>query len=338
MKGYIYNTILTALTALALSACNGRATTGTTSVTPTTDTLVAAPTFNADSAMSYLRRQCDFGPRVPGTAAHRACGEWISRAFAATGARTADHNTTVRGYDGKEMPCRNIMAFANPDAGPRILITAHWDSRAWADNDPDADNHRTPVPAANDGASGIAVMLELARLIADMPPAIGVDFVCFDAEDQGHPQWDDSYDDEADEAGFWCLGSRAWAEEAFSRGYTARFAINLDMVGGRGARFAVEGYSQRSAPSVAQLVWAKAALLGHDDIFTNTTGGYVMDDHVSVIQLANIPAIDIIPNVDDPRSSFGRTWHTLSDTPDAIDPDILAAVGQTILQVIYSMK
>lgn len=299
---------------------------------------VSVPPFSADTAMQYIITQCDFGPRVPATAAHDACAEWIAAQFAAHGASVINHSTSVTGYDGTALPCRNIMARVNADATARILITAHYDSRAWADNDPDEARHRDPVPAANDGASGIAVMLELARVMQDSLPAIGVDFVCFDVEDQGHPQWADDYDEEADEAGFWCLGSRAWAEEAFNRGYTARFAINLDMVGGRGARFCQESYSRRYAASIVDLVWRTAAAQGHGDLFPATVGGYVMDDHVPVMQLARIPAIDIIPNVDGQRSSFGDTWHTLADTPDAIDPDVLAAVGETLLNVVYSLK
>ena len=334
---------LLSLTAcLSLASCGGQ----TKGKASTADTIALAPcpSFSADSAMAYVAAQCAFGPRVPGTAAHDSCADWIARRFADNGAYVINHTTTVKGYDATLLPCRNIMARINPTATPRILITAHYDSRAWADNDPDPANHRQPVMAANDGASGIAVMLEMARTItnthtaaANTPQAPAIDFVCFDVEDQGHPQWDESYDDEADEAGFWCLGSRAWAEEAFSRGYTARFAINLDMVGGRGARFCREGYSQRHAPTIVDLVWRTAAALGHAHLFADATGGYVMDDHVPVMQLAGIPAIDIIPNVEGQRSSFGDTWHTAADTPDAIDPAVLAAVGQTVLATIYSL-
>lgn len=314
-------------------ACTG---TRTPSAANDATPLAEAPQFCADTAFAYICAQCDFGPRVPGSQAHTACGDWIRQQFEAAGAATGEHRTTVRAYDGTQTPCRNIMAHVNPDAQTRILITAHWDSRAWADNDPADANHRTPVLAANDGASGVAVMLEMARLMSAAPPAIGVDFVCFDVEDQGHPQWAEDYDEEADETGFWCLGSRAWAEEAFDRGYSARFAVNLDMVGGRGARFCVEGYSARNARAVVDLVWNTAARLGHSSLFPATNSGYVMDDHVPLIQLARIPAIDIIPNVEGARSSFGPTWHTTADTPENIDPDVLAAVGQTLLQVIYA--
>ena len=338
---------------LAIAACTSRNTSTATQQPPSPT--IHTPAFCADTAMAYVIAQCAFGPRVPGTPAHATCADWIAARFTAHGAHVINHTTTVNGYDSHSLPCRNIMARINPDAPARILITAHYDSRAWADNDPDEARHHDPVLAANDGASGIAVMLELARAIASTAipdtvatvpddslsgitsPVIGIDFICFDVEDQGHPQWADDYDEEADESGFWCLGSRAWAEEAFNRGYTARFAINLDMVGGRGARFCQEGYSRRYAPAIVDLVWRTAADLGHADLFPATISGYVMDDHVPVMQLAEIPAIDIIPNVEGQRSSFGQTWHTVADTPENIDPNVLAAVGQTLLRVIYQI-
>lgn len=318
---------------LLIMACTGSKT-HEPSASDKVDTLVATPAFNGDSAFAFVVAQCDFGPRVPGSTAHDACAEWIKQQFASFGMLVTEHQATVRGYDGAQMLCRNIISRMNHDASSRILITAHWDSRAWADNDPDPDNHHSPVMAANDGASGVAVMLEMARVMATMPPATGVDFVCFDVEDQGRPQWADAGDDD-DNADFWCLGSRAWAESAYAEGYTARFAINLDMVGGRDARFAREGYSLRQAASVVELIWTTASRLGHSMLFTSSTGGYVMDDHVSVSQLAGIPAADIIPNVDYQRSSFGRTWHTIDDTPENIDPRVMAAVGETLLQIIY---
>lgn len=333
---YFISHIIYLIFLCSLASCTGKS--GQAASDADTASLAPAPRFCADTAMAYVVTQCDFGPRVPGTPAHETCGDWIKSRFAAAGLQTGQQTGTVRGFDGQTLPCRNIMARTKPDAATRILITAHWDSRAWADNDPDAANHHTPVLAANDGASGVAVMLEIARHLVAEPPAVGIDFVCFDVEDQGHPQWAEDFDSDADETQFWCLGSRLWAEEAFNTGYKARFAINLDMVGGRGARFAIEAYSRRQAASVVDLVWSTAARLGYGNLFPTDIAGYVMDDHVPVAQLAGVPAIDIIPNVDDSRSSFGPTWHTTNDTPDAIDPAVLAAVGQTILQVIYELN
>ena len=318
-----------------LAACTG----STKPANGSSDTipLASAPTFVADSAMAYVVAQCNFGPRVPGSAAHEACGNWIVSQFQRFGAEVSELRTTLKGYDDQPLPCRNIQARLNPDAADRILITAHWDSRAWADNDSDKENHRTPVLAANDGASGIAVMLEMARLINATGLNYGIDFVCFDLEDQGTPQWADDSSDEGDEAtGFWCLGSNYWAEQAFAIGYHARFAINLDMVGGRDSRFLMEGYSRHYGQTLVNMIWHLAEQLGFGQYFPQRTSGYVTDDHLPIARTARIPAIDIIPSVEGHRSSFGPTWHTVNDTPENIDPEVMRAVGQTLIQLIYN--
>ena len=334
--GLLIGCICCGITATLLSSCTGKSGRG---LGADTIALAPAPTFIADSAMNHIRVQCAFGPRVPGSVAHEACGNWIVQTFQEIGARVNEQRAELAGYDGKLMPCRNITASINPDAADRVVITAHWDSRMWADNDIDVSNHRKPVMAANDGASGVAVMLEIARAIQANPLSYGVDFVCFDLEDQGTPQWaeDEMTDEELEEAGnFWCIGSRHWAEEAYAIGYSARYAINLDMVGGRGARFEMEGYSRQTAMPLVNMVWHLANQLGYAAYFPLRKGGYVNDDHVSVAQFARIPAIDIVPHVNDGRSCFGPTWHTVNDTPENIDLDVLKAVGQTLLQLLYN--
>lgn len=313
----------------ALSSCTGRSKAGSGA---DTIALAPAPTFMADTAMAYVNAQCAFGPRVPGTDGHEQCGNWIAGKFKSFGCEVSELRGSVTGYDGNEIPCRNIQARLNPEAADRILITAHWDSRAWADHDPDEAFHRTPVMAANDGASGIAVMLEMARTIASTGLSYGIDFVCFDVEDQGTPEWADSGADDD----FWCLGSKFWAEQAFAIGYQARFAINLDMVGGRGARFAIEGFSRRYASTLVDLIWHLARQIGFSDYFPLREAGYVTDDHMPLNTIAHIPAVDIIAHYEGATSSFGPTWHTASDTPDAIDPAVMQAVGQTLLQLIYN--
>jgi hypothetical protein len=324
------------LVLLLMTACTGRTKQGTGA---DTIALSPAPEFMADSAMSYIEAQCAFGPRTPGSSAHEACGNWIVRRFQQLGAEVNEQRTELRGYDGQLLPCRNISARLNPEATDRVLLTAHWDSRAWADNDPDKANHKTPVMAANDGASGVAVMLEIARAMTTQQLDCGVDFVCFDLEDQGTPQWaepDDSNPEIIDEGDYWCLGSRYWAEAAFASGYTARYAINLDMVGGRGARFQMEAFSLHYASPLVNMIWHLAEQIGYGDYFPLRKSGYVTDDHLPINQLARIPAVDIIPHHSDGRSSFGPTWHTVHDTPDAIDPSVLKAVGQTLLQLLYN--
>ena len=312
-----------------LAACTGRQSRSTDA---DTIALAAAPVFVADSAMAYVNAQCAFGARVPGTEAHRLCGDWIVSRFKSFGCEVSELSSTVKGYDGADLPCRNIQARFNPEAADRILLTAHWDSRAWADHDADASNHRTPVLAANDGASGVAVMLEIARTIAAKGLSYGIDFVCFDVEDQGTPEWADVDSDDD----FWCLGSTFWAQQAFAVGYQARFAINLDMVGGRSARFAMEGFSRRYASTLVDLIWHLAQQIGYADYFPLRDAGYVTDDHMPLNTIAHIPAIDIIAHYDGSTSSFGPTWHTTNDTPENIDPEVMKAVGQTLLQLIYN--
>lgn len=294
--------------------------------------LSPAPTFVADSAMAYIEAQCAFGPRVPGSSAHEACANWLARKFTDLGAEVSEVRATLNGYDGKPMSCRNIQARLFPEATDRILITAHWDSRAWADNDLDPQNTHTPVMAANDGASGVAVMLEMARLICQTGLSYGVDFICFDLEDQGTPQWAS----EDDGVNYWCLGSREWAHQAAIVGYKARYGVNLDMVGGRGAQFAKEGFSLQYGKPIVEIVWQLAHQLGFGNYFPMKNGGHITDDHLSVNRIAYIPCIDIIPCVDSDLSSFGPTWHTINDTPENIDPEVLRAVGQTLLQLIYN--
>ncbi len=330
---YIGITIIATLT-LCLAACRH----GRDRSAADTDTiaLAAAPRFCADTAMSYIRAQCDFGPRAPRLYAHDACAKWIAATFRRHGATIVEDHATLTGWDGQQLPCLNIGASLWPEKADRVLFTAHYDSRAWADNDPDAANHHTPVPAANDGASGIAVMLEMARLLSRQPLPFGVDFVCFDLEDQGTPQWAEDEATTDDDLSYWCLGSRHWAEQAAATGYRARYAVNLDMVGGRGARFLIEGFSARYARPLTDMVWHLGIQLGYGEIFIDRQGGYVTDDHVPVNHMARIPAIDIVPHTDDARSTFGPTWHTLADTPENIDPQVLTAVGQTLLQLLYN--
>ena len=327
--------LLIATTAL-LGSCGNKTKSGYTDA----DTIVlrSCPQFEADSAMSHIVAQCAFGPRVTGSTASLQCAQWIKNKFDQYGCTTEFQDETVKTWDGTHTPCRNIIARINPQAHDRILICTHWDSRPWADNDPDPNNHHTPVPAANDGASGVAVMLEMARIIQSSPIAdtFGIDFVCFDAEDMGTPEWAEQTDSDDTSGSTWCLGSEAWAQRARMSGYEARYGILLDMVGGRGATFAREQVSQQYAAPVLNIVWALASQLGYSSYFVSREGGALMDDHVNVNAIAAIPCIDIVPHYQHGPSSFGPTWHTIADTPDNIDTATLNAVGHTLIQLMYN--
>ena len=298
------------------------------------------PSFNADSAYAFTKAQCDFGPRDMNSRGHDLCGEWIISKFKEYGCKVTTQTATLAGYDGTKLRSRNIMASINPEATTRILLCAHWDSRPWADNDPDSANWRKPILAANDAASGVAVMLELARIIRKSKDEkafnkqLGIDFVCFDAEDWGTPQWADV----ADNADSWALGAQYWSKN-LPQGYEARYGILLDMVGGVGAKFYREGMSMQYAPEIVKKVWRAAREVGFGSYFPKEDGGMITDDHVPVNQFAKIPTIDIIPYYADcQQSSFGPTWHTLADNMENIDKNTLKAVGQTLVQVIYKEK
>ena len=300
------------------------------------EAVAVGPEFSAYSAYVYCAAQCDFGPRLMNSEAHDLCGDWIEAKFRHFGMAVSRQETVVTGYDGTRLNCRNIIASFRPGSKERILLCAHWDSRPWADNDPDSANWRKPVMGANDGASGVAVMLEIARLLQRADSInVGVDFVCFDAEDWGIPQWSDTETD----GDTWALGAKYWSEKAHSAGYKARFGILLDMVGGAGAVFHREAVSQQYASTIVEKVWAAAKVAGYSSFFPDADGGMITDDHVPVNEKANIPTIDIIPFYDNcEQSSFGPTWHTVNDTMENIDRNTLKAVGQTVIQVLFSEK
>ena len=291
------------------------------------------PAFSADSAYAFTQAQCDFGPRAMNTEGHDRCGSWIVNKFRQYGCVVTSLRADLKGYDGTVLKSQNIWARIHPERTERILLCAHWDSRPWADNDPDSANWHKPILAANDAASGVAVMLEIARLLQrDTTLRVGVDFVCFDAEDWGTPQWAES--EVGDNS--WALGAQYFAAN-LPYGFHVRYGILLDMVGGEGARFYKEGMSMQFAPEIVKKVWRAARKAGYGNFFPRQEGGMVTDDHIPLNQTAHIPTIDIIPFYPDcAQSSFGPTWHTLNDNMEHISRNTLKAVGQTMIQVIYT--
>lgn len=325
--------ILITIIAAVMLSC--RSTKKDSTATSDTDSVaLVGPTFSADSAYAYAEKQCSFGPRTMNSTAHDRCGEWIVNKFKEFGCKVETQRADLKGYDGTTLHSTNIIARFRPEATTRILLCAHWDSRPWADNDPDSTNWRKPVMAANDGASGIAVMLEVARLLQkDTTLAVGVDFVCFDAEDWGTPQWLGQDNEDS-----WALGASYWAEN-IPQGYEARYGILLDMVGGQGAKFYQEGVSKQYAPEIVNKVWNTASQIGYGSYFPMSDGAMITDDHVPVNEKAGIPTIDIIPYYPDcAQSSFGPTWHTVNDTMENLDRNTFKAVGQVLIQLLYTEK
>lgn len=294
---------------------------------------VKAPEFNADSAYQYIQAQADFGPRVPNTEAHRKCGDYIASQLEKFGAKVYNQNADLIAYDGTILKARNIIGAYKPESKKRVLICAHWDSRPYADNDPDENNHHKPILGVNDGASGVGVILEIARQISMKQPEIGIDLILFDAEDYGTPQF---YKGNFKE-GTWCLGSQYWGRTQHVDKYNARYGILLDMVGGKNSAFYYEKYSSRTANGPMKKIWNKAHEAGFGKYFIKETGQEVTDDHIYVNELARIPCVDII-NYDEGNGSFGETWHTVNDNMDNIDKNTLKAVGQTVMEVIYNEK
>jgi hypothetical protein len=345
--GSVFTLLPFYLFTLFLLACS------TTKKSQTASTPPVNIEFNADSAYAFCAVQCGFGPRVMNSEAHERCAQWIVRQFQQYGYEVEQQKADLRGYDGTILRSTNIIATstrlsANGDSSsasgdsassvygdtvaPRILICAHWDSRPWADNDPDSANWRKPVMGANDGASGVAVMLELARLLQQHDSAkVAVDFVCFDAEDWGVPQWSDEVD-----ADSWALGAQHWAANPHSSPNTYQYGILLDMVGGQGAKFYREHHSMQYARQVVECVWQAASAAGYGSTFPFKDGGWITDDHLPVNEKAGIPCIDIINHYPDcPQGSFGPVWHTVNDDIGHIDRNTLRAVGQTLVQLIY---
>ena len=291
------------------------------------------PAFNADSAYLFCQQQCDFGPRTMNSKAHDDCEQWIIGKFKGYGLTVVPQKCDLKGYDDTILHSTNIIASYKPELTDRILLCAHWDSRPWADNDPDEANWKKPVMAANDGASGVGVMLEIARLISPDSLNIGIDFICFDAEDYGFPQWETANDP----GNTWALGAQYWAKNPHVAGYKARYGILLDMVGGQGAQFYQEIMSKHYAKHIVDKVWRAASVVGYGSSFPMSEGGAITDDHIPVNTTAKIPCIDIIPYYPNcEQSSFGPTWHTVNDDMAHLDKNTLQAVGQTVIQVLFS--
>lgn len=297
---------------------------------------VVAPAFDADSAYAYVARQVDFGPRVPGSEAHTACATYLTEELKRHGATVTVQEAEVTAYDGRRLTAKNIIGAFAPERTRRILLCAHWDSRPFADRDPDKARQHAPIDGADDGASGVGVLLEIARQLGSaegLPADVGVDIVLFDTEDGGTPAFDPASNNPQSEA-TWCLGSQHWSRSPHTPGYTAEYGILLDMVGSREALFYRERTSDRYAAAYVDRVWTAARDLGYGRYFVNAPGGNLVDDHVHIIRGLRIPCIDIV-NFDPERSTgFGTYWHTGGDTMDNIDRATLRAVGQTVLYVI----
>ncbi|MBL4710310.1 MAG: M28 family peptidase [Flavobacteriales bacterium] len=280
---------------------------------------VERPNFSSDSTYAFIQKQVDFGPRVPNTKAHVEAGNYLAAKLKSYQLEVIEQEAQVVAFDNTKLNIKNIIGIYKPELNNRVLLFAHWDSRPFADNDD--ERQREPIMAANDGGSGVAILLEIARQTQIVKPNIGVDIIFFDAED---------YVDNSGSIEDYCLGSQYWAKNLHKEGYTANFGILLDMVGAKNALFGKEFNSMKYASAYVNLVWNIAADLGHQQHFDPRPTRHVgIDDHVYVNEIANIPSIDII-QYDPATRSFAPHWHTHDDNMDVIDKATLQAVGETV--------
>ncbi|MCQ2229153.1 MAG: M28 family peptidase [Bacteroidales bacterium] len=289
--------------------------------------------FSADSAFKYVKEQTLFGPRVPGSESHSKCLAYLKNTLERMGTEVTIQEGEGKSFEGKMLPVRNVIAKINPQKANRVILCSHWDSRPFADQDEDTKYHNTPIDGANDGASGVGVLIEIARQMQIRKPGIGIDIILFDTEDYGTPEHIKMKEYVADT---WCLGSQYWAKSELGENCQARYGILLDMVGAQGAQFFQEYHSKSTAQSVIDKVWKAAQTIGYGNYFVNDNGGYITDDHYYVYKHAKIPCIDIIQYDPSSSSSFYKHWHTHNDTADNIDKATLEAVGRTLLYVLYN--
>ena len=291
---------------------------------------VFVPDFNADSAYRYMEEQVAFGPRVPNTPEHAACARYLVNTMKRFTPHVQVQTFKARAFDNTALNGKNIISSFNPEEKQRILLAAHWDSRPFADHDPDPEKRNDPILGANDGASGVGVLMEIARQFSMHAPDIGVDIIFFDLEDYGKPETM-----QANVEHDWALGSQYWSKNPHKINYRAKYGILLDMVGAEGAVFHKEGFSMYYAHFIVDKVWDIAHEIGYGNYFPMQTSGSIMDDHYYVNTIARIPMIDIIHYYSGSKSGFFREWHTTYDTMDNIDKDVLKAAGQVVLAVVY---
>ena len=330
VPGHVGKPWIWALAVLFLSCHEGGDKKPNAEVSNSAKTEVSAPAFDADSAYAYVAKQVAFGPRVPNTPEHAACASWLASELERHGAEVTVQEGRARAFDGTILNMKNIVGTFHPESRDRILLFAHWDTRPFADKD--TVRLREPIDGANDGASGVGVLLEIARQLGLEAADVGVDIVFFDAEDYGRPEWLPAVED-----GYktWCLGSQFWAENPHRIGYRARFGVLLDMVGAGDAVFHQEGTSLRYAPHVVRKIWKRAADLGFGDRFNPSPTPPTVDDHLFVSELAGIPSANIVDYRTQVRPmGYGPFHHTHADNMDVIDRETLAQVGATVLSVV----
>jgi hypothetical protein len=327
-----YFLCLAIISTVVMSCNNHRNHTSEPKQSEVAEVITPAP-FDADSAFYFVKKQTDFGPRVSNSSANKQCAAWLESTLKRFTPEVKVQSFDAKAYNGTILHLKNIIGSFNPGAEKRILLCSHWDSRPYADQDPDVANHHKPIDGANDGASGVGILIEAARQLSLKSPAIGVDIIFFDGEDYGSPENEQSQVEDD-----WCLGSQFWSRNPHVPAYSARYGILLDMVGAPAATFTKEGVSMYYAPDYVNRVWHIASQLGYDSYFVNDETAAIIDDHSYINELRQVPTLDIIHHDATTQSSFYRYWHTLGDNIQGIDKQTLMAVGQTVLTTVYQEK
>jgi peptidase M28-like protein len=287
------------------------------------------PEFSGERALELVAKQLEFGPRAPNSEAHANCRAYFESFFTSNGAKLTMQDFSLPAYEGERLQLTNVIARFSPESKIRIILAAHWDSRPRADMESNEDDKSKAIPGANDGASGVAVLMHMAEIFARTPPPIGVDIILFDGEDYGR---------EGDEA-MYCLGAKYFSSSVPPE-YDAQFGILLDLVGDKDAQFYREEYSQQLAGDIVDLMWNNAKSLGLNE-FVDWSGGAILDDHVSLNLSAGIKTINIIDiDLIGHKSTNERRkyWHTLDDTIDNLSAETLGNVGKLLCYTIYGLR
>lgn len=293
---------------------------------------LAIPNYSVDSAYQFVADQVAFGYRTPGSVGQQRCAQYLVSQMSRFCDTVIVQDFPANLWDGSKVRGKNIIASIEAREGTngakRVLLAAHWDSRMWADHDPDEAMHHHPIDGANDGASGVGVLMELARAVSSQRLGVAVDIIFFDVEDQGTPEWSDSHADNT-----WCLGSQYWSQHLHVPFYSPVYGILLDMVGTESPRYTKEDVSRQYAPGITNKLWQVAAALGYGNIFVDMDTDPILDDHFYVNRLAGIPMTDIVQN--DATNSFFRFWHTMDDTMEHVSKKSLDITLQVLLKTMY---
>lgn len=328
--------VIGCVVAFVLSSCGTESSTVTDSRSETETPVkpVQIPPFNRDSAYAHVATQLSFGTREPGSEGIAECREWMISKLESYGAKVYTQNFDAKFYYGATIPSVNIIGAFNPDNPKRVILAAHYDTRYIAEEDSDESRRSDPIMGADDGGSGVGVLMEIARILSQNEIDLGVDIVFFDAEDNG------KRGGESDAIDTWCLGSQHWSRQPHIKGYKANYGILLDMVGATGATFNRENVQRlyrhsRELTNLYTKVWSLAKSMGKGRYFTDQTISPIIDDHVYVNRNMGIPMIDIINKPANSEDSFGPHWHTHDDDIDIINKNTLGSVGQVVVAAIY---